>query len=184
MVCDQTRGRETTSTSIWQFTTSLKCSAQWFNLSPSLCNVVPSLATRINEEGFQSFLWKAQVFYLEFSWPVALQWEPGSQLLLYAQSTKIASFLNCNIGKLFEMVLLSLAIRDVLRWFILQPYPGFLLMGRVADFIGTHAQHSIPFHYSPYPHEDVWQGRIASRHCGRLWTTSILASILSGSLVA
>ena len=44
-----------TSMSIWQFTTSWKCSAQRFNLSPSLCRILPSLATRLDEAGLKNF---------------------------------------------------------------------------------------------------------------------------------
>ena len=56
--CGVTMGRSSkgmTSVSIWQFTTSWKCSAQRFNLSPSLCRTLPSLATRLDEAGLQNF---------------------------------------------------------------------------------------------------------------------------------
>ena len=51
------------------------------------------------------------------------------------------------------------------------------------DTHNTEHIHTIPFHYSPDPHEAVGWGQIASHHCDRLWTTSILFSILSRSLV-
>ena len=40
---------------LWQFTTAWKCSAQRFNLSPSLCRTLPSLATRLDEAGLENF---------------------------------------------------------------------------------------------------------------------------------
>ena len=47
-----------TSMSTWQFTTSWKCSAQWFNLSLSLCRVLPTFAIRMDEEGLENFFVK------------------------------------------------------------------------------------------------------------------------------
>ena len=55
--CGVTMGRSSmgmASMSIWQFTTSWKCSAQRFNLSPLLCRTLPSLATRLDEAGLEN----------------------------------------------------------------------------------------------------------------------------------
>ena len=45
----------TTSALTWQFTTPSKCLAQWINLSLSLCKLVPSSATRVDEAGLENF---------------------------------------------------------------------------------------------------------------------------------
>ena len=156
-------------------------------------SVTLQCGTKINEAGLESFFWKAQVVYQRTCWPVALQWELSSQRLLHAHSTKDC-FLNCNFSKLFKMVVLSFAMRDVLRWCILQPYPArqssngkgcglHQWSNGDTHTINTKRIHTIPFHYSPDLHEDVGWGWIASHHCGRLWTTSILSSMLSRSLV-
>ena len=43
-----------TSISVWQFTTSWKCSVQRFNLSPLLCRIPASLANRLDEAGLEN----------------------------------------------------------------------------------------------------------------------------------
>ena len=65
-VSDETNNGETmgrflqgmTSISTYQFITSSKCSAQQFSLFPSLCRVIPSLATSMEEAGLENFFFK------------------------------------------------------------------------------------------------------------------------------
>ena len=136
-------------------------------------SVTLQCGTKINETGLESFFWKVQVVYQRACWPVALQWDPSSQLLLHAHSSKDC-FLNCNISKLFEMVVLSFAMRDVVRWYLLQSYPGNLLIGRVADLIsgpmGTHTQHRTHTYNSiPLFLWSSWGCRVGSDCFTPLW---------------
>ena len=59
-----------------------KCSAQQFSLSSSLCRVIPSLATSVEEAGLENFLPKSLLCV------DAQQRKPGVLLLLHDHSTK------------------------------------------------------------------------------------------------
>ena len=79
----------TTAVLTWQFTTSSKCSTQRFNLSLSLCKMVPSSATRVDKAGLENFFCKKCKSFIRGLLNLAVQlFEPDVELLQHVYSTK------------------------------------------------------------------------------------------------
>ena len=110
-----------------------KCSAQRSNLSPSLCRTLPSLATRLDEGGFETFSQKDREPPLPCcSATRARRSASAARSLHQALRALSATTLHGELPKV-----LSLKMSDVLWWCILQVNVSFFVLpGQVAGFIG------------------------------------------------